>query len=249
MNYLLFNFEVLNENSEFFNIRLNIFTNIQLTCQIKSEFTNLRISASSFLKRLQIDMEDGNEPVFRAVMIGDACVGKTSLVMGMKGMCIDDHYEETVGAAFDSFNTYIDGRSISIQIWDTAGQERYKALGPVYYRSANAAVIVFDVTNEATYTDIEEWMNAFTSVAGNNACIFLVANKIDLENEINVDLEEAEEWANEHHAIFFKTSAKLKINVMNLFKKLAEEIYWNNKSLNPVEKYGIEKIEQEKSCC
>ena len=47
---------------------------------------------------------------------------------------------------------------ILIQIWDTAGQEKYHSLAPMYYRDADIAIVVYDITNRQSYTVLETWM-------------------------------------------------------------------------------------------
>ena len=54
-------------------------------------------------------------------------------------------------------------KKIKISIWDTAGQERYKALSKVYYKGANAAIVVYDITNPNSYVDVESWMKLLSN--------------------------------------------------------------------------------------
>lgn len=51
-------------------------------------------------------------------------------------------------AAFLTQTVCLDDTTVKFEIWDTAGQERYHSLAPMYYRGAQAAIVVYDITNE-----------------------------------------------------------------------------------------------------
>ena len=55
---------------------------------------------------------------------------------------------------------------LKLTLWDTAGEERFKSLTSQYYRNADAAIIVFDVTSEASYKEVNHWIHAFRKVCG-----------------------------------------------------------------------------------
>lgn len=71
----------------------------------------------------------------------------------------------TIGASFCIKKLAVDGCTVRLQIWDTAGQERFRSMAPMYYRGANAAVIVYDITNEESFLDVEKWLNGRSSPA------------------------------------------------------------------------------------
>jgi len=161
---------------------------------------------------------------YRVVLIGNAYVGKTALIMKFINKTISGQYEETVGAAFHTFQATIDGESISVQVWDTAGQEKYRSLGPVYYRNASAAILVYDITDRQSFIDINGWIEHFRSTVGDHPPIFLVGNKIDLDSNSKVDENEAQKYADEHGFSFFLTSAITGYNVDFLFQKVADSV-------------------------
>lgn len=47
----------------------------------------------------------------------------------------------------------LDDTTVKFEIWDTAGQERYHSLAPMYYRGAQAAIVVYDITNQVSFTN------------------------------------------------------------------------------------------------
>ena len=84
---------------------------------------------------------------FKLVLLGESAVGKSSLVLRFVKDSFDDYRESTIGAAFLTQTISLDESStVKFEIWDTAGQERYKSLAPMYYRNANCAVVVYDIT-------------------------------------------------------------------------------------------------------
>ena len=79
---------------------------------------------------------------------------QSSLVLRFVKDQFDDYRESTIGAAFLTQTISRDEHTtVKFEIWDTAGQERYRALAPMYYRNANCAVVVYDVTQAVSYPD------------------------------------------------------------------------------------------------
>lgn len=87
----------------------------------------------------------------------------------------------------------IDGQRVNLAIWDTAGQEQFHALGPLYYRNSNGAVLVYDITDESSFPKVKVWVKELRKMLGNDVCLVIVGNKTDLEKERHVSLEEAEQ--------------------------------------------------------
>ena len=150
-------------------------------------------------------------------MIGDAAVGKTAIISSLFGEPFETHYQETIGAAFHTYSEESHPR-LSLQIWDTAGQEKYKALGPVYYRSASAAVLVYDLSKEETFQGLDDWVQCFRNVVGHRVPIFIVGNKIDLFDEDPELVLRGERYATSQGFMFFKTSAKTGMNIKQTFQ-------------------------------
>lgn len=81
---------------------------------------------------------------------------------------------------------------MNLAIWDTAGQEKFHALGPIYYRQSNGAVLVYDITDEDSFQKVKSWVKELKKMLGTDICLVIVGNKTDLEKDRNVSLEEAE---------------------------------------------------------
>ena len=82
---------------------------------------------------------------------------------------------------------------MTLSIWDTAGQERFHALGPIYYRDANGAVLVYDITDADSFIKVKNWVNELRKMLGNDISLIIVGNKIDLEKQRHVSHQQAEE--------------------------------------------------------
>ena len=188
---------------------------------------------------------------YRIVLIGNSYVGKTALIMRYVNKAIEDHYQETIGAAFHTFQSKINDKQYTFQVWDTAGQEKYRSLGPVYYRNAQAAILVFDLTERQSFLDLPEWIKEFRGTAGNNPLIFIVGNKADLEDQIKVEQDEISKFAEKEGYIFFITSAVSGLNVDFLFQTIAEQIVRASQCNQPrIETdINLNHKKQNKSCC
>uniref|UniRef100_A0A915MM79 Rab5 n=1 Tax=Meloidogyne javanica TaxID=6303 RepID=A0A915MM79_MELJA len=89
---------------------------------------------------------------FKLVLLGESAVGKSSLVLRFVKGQFHEYQESTIGAAFLTQTICLDEATVKFEIWDTAGQERYHSLAPMYYRGAQAAIVVYDITNQYDYT-------------------------------------------------------------------------------------------------
>lgn len=86
----------------------------------------------------------------------------------------------TIGVDFKTKRLTIDGNTVKLAIWDTAGQERFRTLTPSYYRDAQGAILVYDVSNRATFVKLETWLNELdTFSTKQNIVKMIVGNKID----------------------------------------------------------------------
>jgi small GTP-binding protein len=163
----------------------------------------------------------------RVVVIGDSSVGKTCLVSRMMEDRFDSNEQPTVGANWQLYVRNFNNDRVELQIWDTAGQEKFRALGPLYYRSALGAIAVFDVSSRESFVHLGSWIDAFTEVAGTDVRIVIAANKSDLEEDRQVRVKESRDWASARGWMIYETSARTGENVESLFQALAEAILSN----------------------
>ncbi|TWW64415.1 Ras-related protein [Takifugu flavidus] len=132
--------------------------------------------------------------------------------------------KSTDPASFLTKKLNITGKRVNLAIWDTAGQERFHALGPIYYRDSNGAILVYDVTDEDSFQKVKNWVKELRKMLGNDICLCIVGNKIDLEKERHVSVEEAESYAESVGAKHYYTSAKLNKGIEELFLDLCKRM-------------------------
>ena len=132
--------------------------------------------------------------------------------------------ESTIGAAFLTQTVLLDDTTVKFEIWDTAGQERYHSLAPMYYRGAQAAIVVYDITNADTFTRAKTWVRELQKQARPDIVIALAGNKSDLGSRRTVEYEEANAYAEENGLLFMETSAKNANNVNEIFLAIARRL-------------------------
>lgn len=186
----------------------------------------------------------------KLVLLGEAAVGKSSIVLRFVNNDFQENKEPTIGAAFLTQKCTLPYRTIKFEIWDTAGQERFASLAPMYYRNAQSALVVYDLTKPASLIKAKHWVAELQRQASPGIVIALVGNKLDLTNEVqsrskdlddeeNVDesstpdkdespprvsTDEAKTYAEEEGLLFFETSAKLGTNISSVFMAIANAI-------------------------
>ena len=186
---------------------------------------------------------------FKVVLIGSSSVGKTSIVLRFSKGTFSAGQESTIGAAFLSRDIETETGMVSLHVWDTAGQERYRSLVPKYSQGASAIIIVFDVTDIESFEAAKQWLNDARNLHGGKVIWFLVANKIDMKPEF--DLEKAKEFASSEGINYLETSAKTGENVNSLFHQIASLV---PKLPPPPDSIDItetktQKQEQQSGCC
>lgn len=127
-------------------------------------------------------MQKKYDYVFKFVIIGSSCVGKSSILKRFADDEFEDSYISTIGIDFRFKSIVIDECFIKLQIWDTAGQERFRAITNAYYRGAQGAIIVYDLTKSRTFDNLSKWLSELRDNAEPDITIMLLGNKCDLEN-------------------------------------------------------------------
>ncbi|KAH6796448.1 hypothetical protein C2S51_037434 [Perilla frutescens var. frutescens] len=163
----------------------------------------------------------GNKSInAKLVLLGDVGTGKSSLVLRfVKGQFVE-FQESTIGAAFFSQTVAVNDATVKFEIWDTAGQERYHSLAPMYYRGAAAAIIVYDVTNQASFDRAQKWVEELRAQGNLNMVMALAGNKSDLLDA----KKDAQTYAQANGLFFMETSAKAATNVNELFHEIAKRL-------------------------
>jgi len=161
---------------------------------------------------------------FKMVLLGESAVGKSSLVLRFVKGQFHEYQESTIGAAFLTQTVSVDDTTVKLELWDTAGQERYHSLAPMYYRGAQAAIVVYDITNADTFSRAKVWVKELQRQAAPNIVIALAGNKADLAAKRQVEVVDAQTYAEENGLIFMETSAKTAMNVNDIFMAIAKKL-------------------------
>ncbi len=198
--------------------------------------------------------EQKNNQIYeaRVITLGDSGVGKTNFIFRF----IDDkfslNYFSTYGIDTKFKNVKLDnGSEIKFKIFDTAGQERFKSISQNYIKKANGVLLMYDISDEASFNNIENWMQNIQDNSGNKMCIVLVATKCDLVEERVVSKESGEKLAEKYGIHFYETSSKDNINIEKSFYDIAEQIIEKNKGKKVFEN-NIDlnnKHHKQKECC
>lgn len=161
---------------------------------------------------------------FKLVLLGESAVGKSSLVLRFVKGQFQEYQESTIGAAFLTQTVCLDETTVKFEIWDTAGQERYHSLAPMYYRGAQAAIVVYDITNADTFSRAKTWVKELQRQASPNIVIALAGNKADMSDTRAVEHQEAQVYADDNSLLFLETSAKTALNVNEVFMAIAKKL-------------------------
>ncbi|KAK7058990.1 hypothetical protein VNI00_001614 [Paramarasmius palmivorus] len=137
---------------------------------------------------------------------------------------VKDHSQHTIGVEFSSRTIKLGEKRIKLQLWDTAGQERFRSVTRSYYRGAAGAILVYDITNRASFTNLSRWLADARALGSPHLVTVLVGNKSDREEDREVEWAEASRWAAENDVHFLEASSLTGENVEAPFMLAARSI-------------------------
>ena len=167
--------------------------------------------------------------LYKIVLVGEVGVGKTSILARyVKGIYLQKP-ESTIGVEFSTRTVQLsNGVTVKAQIWDTAGQERYRAITSAHYRRAVGALLIYDITNYATFLAAKQWVSNLRENAEPEIVIMLVGNKQDIcelsPSSRKVPYEEGKLFADTNGLLFYEASAASAFKVKEVFEELLEHI-------------------------
>ena len=191
------------------------------------------------------------------VTLGEGQVGKTSIIIRYIDNKFSPNYLATIG--IDSKvkkMTLPNGEEIKVKMFDTAGQERFKSITANYIKKANGILFVYDITEESSFNNIQNWYKNLAENSNNKLPVVLIGNKSDLEDERVISKEEGKNLAKsfgiENH--FYETSCQSGQNIEEGINDLVLQIYekFGNKNQNTnieIKKDNIKKEKKPKKCC
>jgi small GTP-binding protein len=194
----------------------------------------------------------------KIVFIGDSGAGKTVINHKFISGIFKGPSSATIGAIFSCkhYKSPKYKNPIKIQFWDTAGQERFRSIVPMYYRGSSAVILVYDITRKETFTSIVDyWTNLIEKETYWK--IYLIGNKIDLEEKRQVSFDEGLQFAQQHGFDFHEISAKedeLESLLSEIVNSICDKIYTTRLPSDKLKLYGItmetpSNEEQTPRCC
>lgn len=198
--------------------------------------------------------------MFKVLLLGDAGVGKTSLMWRFSEDVFNKTYISTIGIDFKLRTIEVQGKRVRLQVWDTAGQERFHAISVSYYRTAVGIMLVYDITRRHSFENIAKWLRNIDEHAKEDVIKLLIGNKCDLHGPRTVKREEGEKLAEEYDMSFFETSAKENESIEEAFECIAKEVMekflpeWGKKEQEKPVKEEVEEIrkksrKKDSKCC
>ncbi|KAF9183736.1 GTP-binding protein [Haplosporangium sp. Z 11] len=162
--------------------------------------------------------------LIKLLLIGDSGVGKSCLLLRFSDDSFTPSFITTIGIDFKIRTIELDGKRIKLQIWDTAGQERFRTITTAYYRGAMGILLVYDVTDERSFSNIRNWFSNIEQHASEGVNKILIGNKCDMPDKKVVTKDQGQALADEFGIKFLETSAKSNICVEEAFFSLARDI-------------------------
>ena len=169
--------------------------------------------------------EDEIDFELKITFVGDAGVGKTSLIEQLINRKFSQEVPSTIGGGNFIKRITINQKKCQLSIWDTAGQERFRSLSKIYLKNSNIVIYVYDITKRETFDNItKNWTHIIHDLLGDNDIIFGVfGNKSDMYSFDNVGFDNGKNLAEEINGFFFETTAQNYDNIMEAIRKLVNE--------------------------
>lgn len=170
------------------------------------------------------DFQSPHNYMFRLCLLGDANVGKTSLLTRFCDSTFKENYCNTIGVDFRVVTLSYQDVIAKVHIWDTAGQERFKSLATNYFKTTHGFIFVYDISDLGSFHHIEEWYDAATKNIQRPLINILIGNKSDLESKRQIKKEDGEDFAKRKNCLFLETSAKNNENVDRIFEYMTYKL-------------------------
>jgi Ras-related protein Rab-5C len=198
-----------------------------------------------------IVMQFGVSRDAKVVMLGSQTVGKSSIVTRLIRGTFTVETVSTIGAVFQSKTVTVGDVQVKLQIWDTGGSERYRSMAPMYFRDADAAIVVYDMTSTQSFQELDGWLKALIEQGPEALVVALVGNKCDLRGSRTVSPEMARGFLTDNGIpIYIEASALTGENVEAIFEKVATAVLTGGTVLDP-KKRGVsfDAPKKEGGCC
>ncbi len=166
-------------------------------------------------------MSEEYDYLFKSIVIGDGGVGKTSLSLRFSKGIFTEDYKMTIGVDFHVKTIIVETSegviTCKLQLWDTGGQERFGHIRPMYYQGALGAVVVYDITNYASFEHLPQWIEEVRTNINYEIPLLLVGSKSDLAGQRAVSIREINDFTRDFNLFYMETSSKTGDGVMDCF--------------------------------
>jgi len=182
------------------------------------------------------DIEIKYDHLYKIILIGDTCVGKTALLSKYLKGVFPVSPLSTVATEFATKIIQIkEGGYVKAQIWDTAGEEKYRSITYHHYKKSVGGIIVYDITKRSTFENVKNWYQDLVTLGEKGIVVALVGNKLDLiennERKREVNKFEAKAFAEKYNMLFYETSAFNGKNINDIFEELLQNIYTERRKI------------------
>ena len=188
--------------------------------------------------------------IFKIVLIGDTCVGKSCILVRFSDDVFVENYVTTIGVDFRFKTMIVKNKIAKIQIWDTAGQERYRSITTAYYRGAAAIIICCDSTNKESFNNINNWIDEIAKYTDKEVDKLVLMNKCDLVEERQIDKKDISKFEKENGIKVMEVSAKTGDGIDKAFEYIIEKLIdkSENKKSNTMTLQGGS-LSNKQGCC
>ena len=181
-------------------------------------------------------MSQETETILKMITLGSSDVGKTSILNRYFNSDFTPNLLTSIGIDFKTKIFKFDGQKVKFNFVDTAGQEKFRAISSNYLKGTDGILFVFDIANIETFELIQVWIEEINENNRENFGIILFGNKLDLEKERQVSIEDAEKLSKELGCKYFEGSAKTGENIQEALDELAKISFEKYKTLKGVDK-------------
>ena len=197
--------------------------------------------------------------VITIFFLGSSGVGKTSFINRFFSNLYSSSTLSTLGIDVEKSLLKINGNLYRLEVWDTAGQERLRSIPKKYYVKGDAFLLMFDVTDEKSFSDLNQWIKDLSSARNRDndfsttcdTVIYLIGNKIDDFDNRKILSKDAEKFSSENNIYYIEVSCKDGINIyevmINIIIDASKKLEYIRKSIFLTKKN--QKKNDNKNCC
>eukprot|EP00747_Dinoflagellata_sp_TGD_P165523 gnl/TRDRNA2_/TRDRNA2_186894_c0_seq1.p1 gnl/TRDRNA2_/TRDRNA2_186894_c0~~gnl/TRDRNA2_/TRDRNA2_186894_c0_seq1.p1 ORF type:complete len:204 (+),score=43.41 gnl/TRDRNA2_/TRDRNA2_186894_c0_seq1:63-614(+) len=182
------------------------------------------MSAAGLVQRRHVNPVQKDTANLKILVVGDAGVGKTSLV---KAFCEDKklakEYDPTVGADFNVRKWNMRGRDVRMNVWDVSGQQDFTDVRNEFYKESQALLLVFDVTSKKSFQNLDGWMSEADRYRNGNLNIVVAGTKVESGPRV-VTEGMAKDWCAKGDFRYFDVSVAQGKNVQAVFEELVRKL-------------------------